>query len=167
MRQGYELRTTVRFAQREGAASFKTACLEVDGQALATMHYGHAATLWRINMGWRRRRYQDQTGFLLDIERGYWARGDDETADTEDPMSPQRLRVIPFVEDRRNCLIFEPVAKLGTGPMASLQAALKSAVQIRFELEDGELHDASFGRSLDPCGSFGTTDATHGNRTGT
>lgn len=139
LRQGYELRTAVRFAEREGVASFKTACLEVGGQPLATLYYGHAATLWRINMGWRRRRNQDQTGFVLDIERGYWARSDDETEDADDPMSPRRLRVIPFVEDRRNCLIFEPASNLGAGIMASLQAALKNAIQARFELEDGEL----------------------------
>src|SRR5690606_3632796 len=88
LRQGYELRTAVRFAEREGVASFKTACLEVGGQPVATLYYGHAATLWRINMGWRRRRNQDQTGFVLDIERGYWARSDDETEDADDPMSP-------------------------------------------------------------------------------
>lgn len=139
LRLGYELRTAVRFAEREGAASFKTACLEIDGEPLATMYYGHAATLWRINMGWRRRRNQDQTGFVLDIERGYWARSDDESAEADDPMSPRRLRVIPFVEDRRNCLIFELATNPGPAAMASLQAALKNAIQARFELEDGEL----------------------------
>lgn len=138
LRQGYELRTAIRFAEREGAASFKTACLEIDGHPLATIHYGHAATLWRVNMGWRRRKSQDQTGFVLDIERGYWASTGDET-DPEDPMSPRRVRVIPFVEDRRNCLIFEPAARLDLNAMASLQAALKNAIQAWFELEDNEL----------------------------
>lgn len=139
LRQGYELRTAIRFAEREGAASFKTACLEVDGQPLATLAYGHAATLWRINVGWKRRRNQDQTGFLLDIERGYWARGDHEPEDTDDPLSPRKVRVIPYVEDRRNCLIIEPAVNPSAEAMASLQAALKNAIQARFELEDGEL----------------------------
>jgi very-short-patch-repair endonuclease len=103
------------------------------------MYYGHAATLWRINLGWRRRRHQDQSGFVLDIERGYWARQEEETAADEDPMSPRTTRVIPYVEDRRNCLIFEPSEKLGVRAMASLQAALKNAIQTIYELEDGEL----------------------------
>jgi very-short-patch-repair endonuclease len=111
----------------------------MDGRTVATMYYGHAATLWRINLGWRRRRHQDQSGFVLDIERGYWARREEETAADEDPMSPRTTRVIPYVEDRRNCLIFEPSEELGVRAMASLQAALKNAIQTIYELEDGEL----------------------------
>jgi hypothetical protein len=41
------------------------------------IHYGHAATLWRINLGWRRRRNRDQYGFVLDTERGYWQRSEE------------------------------------------------------------------------------------------
>jgi hypothetical protein len=33
--------------------------------------YGDAATLWRINMGWKRRRADSLPGFVLDVERGY------------------------------------------------------------------------------------------------
>jgi len=139
LRQGYDLRTTIRFAEREGAVSCRTAAVEMDGRTVATMYYGHAATLWRINLGWRRRKNQDQSGFILDIERGYWARREEETAADEDPMSPRTTRVIPYVEDRRNCLIFEPSEELGVRAMASLQAALKNAIQTIYELEDGEL----------------------------
>jgi very-short-patch-repair endonuclease len=49
------------------------------------------------------------------------------------------MRVIPYVEDRRNCLLFEPVEPLDDGAMASLQAALENAVQVTFQLEDAEL----------------------------
>jgi len=139
LRRGYDLRTAIRFAEREGTASFRTATLETDGKTLATLYYGHAATLWRINLGWRRRKNKDQTGFVLDVERGYWARSDDETAEDDDPMSPRRVRVIPFVEDRRNCLIIELQDAMSIGAMASLQAALKIAIQNLYELEDGEL----------------------------
>ena len=44
-----------------------------DGERLATLDYGHAATIWRINFGWRRRENPEQLGFVLDTERGYWA----------------------------------------------------------------------------------------------
>jgi very-short-patch-repair endonuclease len=47
--------------------------------------------------------------------------------------------VIPFVEDRRNCLLFEPGQKISASAMASLQAALKRAIQVQFQLEDNEL----------------------------
>lgn len=139
LRQGYDLRTTIRFAEREGIASFRTAALEIEGTSLARLYYGHAATLWRINLGWRRRKNQDKTGFVLDVERGYWARSDDETAEDDDPMSPRLARVIPYVEDRRNCLIIEFQDALSIGAMASLQAALRTAIQSLYELEDGEL----------------------------
>lgn|GEM_PF-5924787 len=49
------------------------------------------------------------------------------------------MRLIAYVEDRRNCLIFEPSAKLSVRAMASLQADLKPAIQPIYELEDGEL----------------------------
>jgi very-short-patch-repair endonuclease len=129
----------MRFAEREGNVSCRTATVESPDGLKATMVYGHAATLWRINLGWRRRKNKDQTGFVLDVERGYWARSDQEDADEEDPMSPRTARVIPYVEDRRNCLIFEPSDPSDTAFMASLQSALKNAIQAVFELEDGEL----------------------------
>ena len=47
--------------------------------------------------------------------------------------------VIPFVEDRKNALLLRPTAALSEGQMASLQAALKHAIQVQFQLEDGEL----------------------------
>jgi very-short-patch-repair endonuclease len=49
------------------------------------------------------------------------------------------MKVIPFVEDTKNCLIFEPTSQLPIEKMASLQAALKSAIQVRYQLEDNEL----------------------------
>ncbi len=54
-------------------------------------------------------------------------------------MSPRATRVIPFVEDRRNCLLIEPAGNLTAPVMASLGAALKAAVQVRYQLEDSEL----------------------------
>ena len=52
------------------------------------MTYGSAATIWRINKGWRRRKEQEVLGFVLDIERGYWQKNDQELeADADDPMS--------------------------------------------------------------------------------
>ena len=87
-RLGYELRTGVRFAGRDGDLSARNATLESNGEKLATLTYGNAATLWRINLGWTRRKNKDQLGFVLDTERGFWARTDQETTgDPEDPLS--------------------------------------------------------------------------------
>jgi ATP-dependent helicase YprA (DUF1998 family) len=165
-RLGYQVQTGVRFAEHGGRPSCRAATVQAEGEKLASLTYGQAATLWRINLGENRRQNRDQYGFVLDLERGYWARseqaGDDE--DEPDPLTPRTARVIPYVEDRRNALLlrFEETqppevmaspqvahktAKAALAEkrrrqavvMASLQAALKTAIQVRYQLEDGEL----------------------------
>lgn len=147
VRLGYEIISGLRFAEHDGHASARTATAlsPTEGSsdlppALARLTYGHAATVWRINMGWTRRKDKSQQGFLLDLERGYWARNEAvEDEEMSDPMSPSKARVIPYVEDRRNCLLVQPEADVNAAQMASLQAALKHALQVLYQLEDGEL----------------------------
>jgi very-short-patch-repair endonuclease len=139
-RQGFEVRTTIRFAKYEGRPSRRTGRAESAGGTLAALDYGQAATIWRVNMGWSRRTNPNQLGFVLDTQRGYWARDDQATPDDpDDPLSGSTRRVIPFVEDRRNCLLIEPAGDLDAAGMASLQAALKRAIQAVFQLEEQEL----------------------------
>ncbi|MHC1770190.1 MAG: DEAD/DEAH box helicase [Flexilinea sp.] len=148
LRQGYELRTAIRFANHGGIISARSAEIHYHPQVvlredklIGKLTYGNSATLWRINLGWRRRANPQQYGFILDTERGYWARKeDDQTAlEADDPMSPRTIRVVPFVEDHKNCLLFEPNAGLELAQMASLQAALKNAIQVEYQLEDSEV----------------------------
>ncbi len=139
MRLGYEIRTAVRFSEQDGHPVYRLAMIEHAGEPLAKLTYGHAATLWRINLGWMRRKNKEQLGFVLDTERGYWGKTDESTDDPDDPMSLRRDRVIPYVEDRRNCLLFEPADSQNATVMASLQAILKSAIQVKYQLEDNEL----------------------------
>ena len=139
-RLGYELRTGVRFALRGGVVSARQAQVVSDGgQPVASLIYGHGAALWRMNLGWRRRKNKDQTGYVLDIERGYWAKSQVVDDDPEDPLSPRVERVIPYVEDTRNCIIIRPADDLSAEQMASLEGALKTAIQAHFQLEDREL----------------------------
>jgi very-short-patch-repair endonuclease len=142
-RLGYQVQTGVRFAEHGGRPSLRTATVTVEegSEPLATLTYGPAATLWRINLGENRRRNRDQYGFVLDIERGYWARSEQAVDDDEEPepMAPRTLRVIPYVEDRRNALLLRLEAHEPQEILASLQAALKTAIQVCYQLEDGEL----------------------------
>jgi ATP-dependent helicase YprA (DUF1998 family)/very-short-patch-repair endonuclease len=151
LRLGYEIRTDVRFAQT-GASTRTTARLMDGEEPLATLTYGRAATIWRINLGWRQRINRAQYGFVLDIERGYWQKGEQEgkEADIDDPLSPRVQRVIPFVEDRRNCLLLEPAETLEPDQLLSLEAALKNAIQVAFQLEDTELATELLPDSLNP-----------------
>jgi very-short-patch-repair endonuclease len=140
MRQGFELQTAIRFQDTQaGEFSAQSAKLIKDGAQLARLTYASAATLWRINLGWRRRSNPNQLGFVLDIERGYWAKENDQQDDPDDPMSARVKRVIPYVEDTKNSLLFEPFASLTSTEMASLESALKAAIQVRYQLEDNEL----------------------------
>jgi superfamily II DNA/RNA helicase/very-short-patch-repair endonuclease len=141
-RQGYELRTGIRFSD----AGPVTATAMFGDQAVATLRYGHSATIWRINMGWRRRKPTDRPGFALDLERGYWAKRQDDSDDEaeQDPMSGKIRTVVPYVDDTRNALVLDPLGlpedeAERTKMMASLQAALKTAIQVTFQLEDSEL----------------------------
>jgi ATP-dependent helicase YprA (DUF1998 family) len=140
VRMGFEVQTGVRFAELGGQVSCRIASIEHHGNKVATLTYGQSATLWRINLGWRRRADPNRFGFVLDLERGYWAKNDLEAeGEPDDPLSSRTRRVIPYVEDRRNCLILEPAGARDPEVMASLQAALKTAIQARYQLEDSEL----------------------------
>ena len=140
-RMGYELRTGVRFSEIDHRPQKQVGqVVNAHGETLFDLSYGHTATLWRINRGWRRRKDPNVLGFILDTERGYWARNEAEIEDDkDDPQSNSKMRVVPYVEDRRNCMLIEPKIKLSQEQMASLQPALKSAIQVIYQLEDNEL----------------------------
>jgi len=139
LRFGYDIKTVVRFAERGGQPSYRMAKVRGRGQDIASLYFGNAATLWRINLGWARRKDVEQRGFILDIERGYWQRHQADLDEEGDPMTPKRTRVIPYVEDRKNCLIIEFSQPLGEPEMATFQAAVKNAIQACYELESSEL----------------------------
>ena len=142
LRKGFDLQTAVRFEERGGKPSPRKADLYEDTTPLAVLHYGDAATIWRVNLGMRRRDLKKPDGFILDLERGYWASQKDLDEQENGPveeMSGNVARVIPYVEDRRNCLLFTPFPGREPAFMATLQAALKNAIQVYFQLEDSEL----------------------------
>jgi len=141
-RRGYEIRTAYRWAEIDGNPSVRGATVTdpAGGGRLAELAYGQTATITRVNVGWARRKNRGEHGFSLDIERGQWVPRPDEDPGGDSPLTGRRKTVVPFVEDRRNVLIFDPVYPDSTnGFVASLQAALKAAIQSEFDLEDSEL----------------------------
>jgi very-short-patch-repair endonuclease len=140
-RLGYELRTALRFADANGEQVKQVAAVMLGPDRLATLTYGHAATLWRINFGWTRRTNPAVQGFPLDIQNGYWKSDQDleDDDDAADPVGQAIRRVIPYVEDRRNALLVEVHDTVAVEDVASLQAAFKNAIQARFQLEESEL----------------------------
>lgn len=141
-RQGFELLTVIRFAERAGEILYRFATVNYQDQIILKLFYGQGATIWRINKGRRRRKNKNKLGFTLDIERGYWVADPDEAKphpEDQDPVSNLQKSVIPYVEDRRNCLLLEPTQSMGVEFMASLQAALRRAIQINYQLEENEV----------------------------
>lgn len=142
MRQGYELRTAIRFKGRAGDEQCVRADVIGEHGAVASMLFAQAATLWRINVGWNRRKEKGLLGYQLDIDRGKWLSEDGANAlmqEDADTNAQRVQRVVPYVEDRRNALLFEWPTQLLPEQHASLQAALKTAIQSVFQLEDSEL----------------------------
>ncbi len=139
MRLGYRIETAVRFADRGDGAAVRSATIDSE-QGAVRLEYSQAATLWRMNLGWRNARRDALPGFDLDLDKNEWRTksGDDDDDDDDAIRSPVK-RVVPFVEDHRNALLVTPAATLTLGQMASLQAALKIAIQAEYQLEDAEL----------------------------
>ena len=54
-------------------------------------------------------------------------------------MSDRKKRVIPYVEDRKNSLLFQPSELMPVEMLLSLESALKIAIEVTYQLEDSEL----------------------------
>ncbi len=148
--QGFETQTLYRFARSHTGQSLKeSATIEGNGSSLATLTYAAAATVWRVNLGWKRRVNQRTKGFVINPITGYWLNEGpdaDVAPQNEDKVQVNSAQqtIVPFVTDTRNILLFEP--KLGDIPpderlitMATLQAALKRAIEQTYQIESSEI----------------------------
>lgn len=145
-RQGYEMITTFCFDKRSDQKPITR--IHEKGELLLGLKYGHAATLWRINLGWRRRENKSIHGFAMDPATGEWAGNKDsdqgiENSDDTTKENKYSQRITPFVEDTRNALIIHTPSEdsnaLDTTMMSSLQYALKRGIEQEFQLEEQEL----------------------------
>ena len=141
-RQGYEMITTLRFSQENGRARVEGTAIEESGETLMELRYGPAATLWRINLGWRRRKEKTVYGFSVDTNTGEWSKDAQAPTDAEDDAVREGKtveRITPFVEDTRNVLVLSPTVDLSETTMVSLLYALKRGIEQEFQLEEAEL----------------------------
>ena len=140
VRQGYEMLTTLQYAEENGVPQVIKTRFELAGEALATVHYGPACTVWRMNLGWRRRKEKSIYGFNIDPNTGVWSK--DAQAPEDDDSGEagvQVQRIVPFVEDRRNVLVFHPGQRLEEDAMVTLQFMIKRGIEAEFQLEESEL----------------------------
>ena len=142
-RQGFDIRSYFAFPQIGGIPTSRRANVADGAGSTAILEYGDAATLWRVNLGWTRRQKTPGAGngFYLDIERGEWVSKDN--AEVEEGIiaaKPNAKRVIPYVDDTRNALVFAPSVPVDEPQfMPSLEAALRRGIQHEFQLESNEI----------------------------
>jgi ATP-dependent helicase YprA (DUF1998 family) len=136
-KQGFDIRTALRFQRSGISGTYSTSEVSLAGNGLAKLTFGRSAELWRINFGWFRQKEANRLGFFINEQTGEWMGDPDRGEERQD--GPQVSRVIPYVTDTRNALLFAPMGDMPIERFASLQAALKNAIQVEFQLEDQEL----------------------------
>jgi superfamily II DNA/RNA helicase len=140
VRQGYEMQTTLQYAEENGTLQLVKTHFELDGQTLIRVHYGPAATVWRMNLGWRRRKEKSIFGFNIDPNTGFWSKDSQAPEDDDAKEAGQQVqRIVPFVEDRRNILVLHPEQPLEQDVMVTLQYLFKRGIEAEFQLEEAEL----------------------------
>ena len=134
--------TTLRFGQENGHPKVEAAAVLENDETILELKYGPASTLWRVNLGWRRRQYKTVYGFSIDANTGEWTKDDQAPTDAEDDQVADGKsieKVTPFVEDTRNVLIIQPTVDLSEKAIVSLQYALKRGIEQEYQLEEVEL----------------------------
>lgn len=159
-RVGFEMLTSYRFVPRGHTLGYLMGDVADEAGAVAELRYGDAAEIRMINLGRRRRKNKNVHGFLLDLVKGTWLNEKDEDGglefgDSEDMPNAEdvknKARVVPFVEDRRNILVFRwadaiDQVRIAAGQSGvdrvestTLQFALERGIEAVFQLEDSEL----------------------------
>jgi len=141
-RQGYDMATTIRYAQENGSLRCETTTFSENGEDLVSLRYGPQATIWRTNLGWRRRKHKVPYGFTVDISTGEWTKDSQAPTDAEDDQVREGKsvqRITPFVEDTKNVLLLQPRVPLREESLVTLQYALKRGIESLFQIEEAEL----------------------------
>ena len=138
-RQGFELQTTFKWAQREHELDVRNATVVDTHGDLLRLAYGPGAEITRLNKGLRRRADKKTLGFRIDPVSGYWAKNEDDD-DNQDPTASPRQWIVPGVQDHKNALLVTPQdATLTETSITTLQHALLRGIEAVFQLEEGEI----------------------------
>jgi tRNA A-37 threonylcarbamoyl transferase component Bud32/very-short-patch-repair endonuclease len=148
-RAGFRIVTSYRF-QDHGDRPGRLDAVVYDGGGIsvARLAYGDSALIRRVNLGPTRRPEGEPDGFWLDPVTGNWlssaqASGDKtrdkNDGDDEDRPSTRKIRVIPYVQDRRNVLVFQLAEPVEPETAVSVMYALERGIETAFQLEDAEL----------------------------
>lgn len=139
-RRGYELETFFQFAPEASGHRIQQADVMVKDTEVLRLTYAPAATVLRLNRGWRG---PGATGFLVDFESGEVL----SSGEQKGKRSGRRQGVEPkpvalAVTSTQNLMLLRPVlVEWREDPtlMATLQYALKRGLEESFQLEENEL----------------------------
>jgi Lhr-like helicase len=146
-RQGYELQTFFQFAPESSGYRVQEADVLRGETPLLQFRYAPAATLLRINSGWRG---SGGRGFLVNFDNGEVPSRDQlggNRASSSSQMSLQPIRLA--VRATQNLLLVRLVQPSGGNLQAletTLRYALKRGIEETFELEETELAAESIGQ---------------------
>ncbi|MDH7503672.1 MAG: DUF1998 domain-containing protein [Verrucomicrobiota bacterium] len=144
-RRGYDLRVAWQFAHEPGGSLRRREADALAGQTpVLRLVYGPAATILRINHGWRG---AATPGFLVDMENGEVLNAPPPAAG---PMPRQRRleRLQLAVQSTQNILLVRLLRPELRNPSieATLQYALKRGMEQLYQLEESELGVERIGR---------------------
>lgn len=138
-RRGFELRVAYQFATEPGGKRrIREADVMVGQTPVLRLVYGPAATLLRINRGWRT---ADAPGFLVDLESGEVLNAVLPAAGPA-PRLRRLERLQLSVQSTQNLLLVSlvrPELRGDPGIEATLQYALQRGMEQLFQLEESEL----------------------------
>lgn len=142
VRQGFDIQTVFSWPRKDGQIQVTEADYRCGDAGLLALQYANSAEISRLNKGLKRRRDQTVFGFYIDPRTGYWAKSEDEDAETDaapDVVKP--VRIVPIVRDHKNALLVRVKEPQAYAPetITTLQHAMLRGIEVVYQLEEGEV----------------------------